>query len=304
MPKKIQVILNATAGTANSNSDTDAIEKLLMDAGLEVTIRLFDSGDDLEELIEAALATSPECIVAGGGDGTINAVASAITGTEIKLGILPLGTLNHFARDIGIPQKLEEAVEILAAGHTAKVDIGEVNGQYFLNNSSIGLYAKMVRHRELQQRITGRGKWFAAFRAMLAVLKRKPFMDVRLGLEGKRIARRVPLVFIGNNEYIMEGFEIGERDTLNAGMLSIYIPRYTGRMGLLRLATSALLKRLSEQSDFESHQVREVAIETKRGKLHVARDGEVSVMNTPLHYCIHPGALTVIVPKEEANAEL
>jgi diacylglycerol kinase family enzyme len=228
----------------------------------------------------------------------VSAVASALAGSDVPLGVLPLGTLNHFARDLGISLDLEQAVRDIAGGVLRKVDAGEVNGRVFINNSSLGLYPYMVLDREKQRRRLRRGKWHAMFWASMAVLKRYPFLDVRLTLNGLMTARRTPLVFIGNDSYAMDGVNIGTRERLDEGILSLHMVRPVGRLGLVRLALRAILGRLHEAEDFEMHKVDAVRIEPRKRRGHqlVAIDGEIALMQMPLQYRVRPAALTVIVP--------
>jgi diacylglycerol kinase family enzyme len=176
--------------------------------------------------------------------------------------------------------------------------VGEVNGRVFLNNSSLGLYPTIVRQREKQQERLGRGKWPAFVWATLTVLKRYPFLNVRLSTDDQRLIRHTPFVFIGNNEYQMESFNVGARSCIDKGELSLYVAHRTGRLGLLRLAWRALFGGLRDEQDFDALCTKEIFIETRRPKrLRVATDGEVTVMTTPLHYRVRPGALRVLVPK-------
>jgi diacylglycerol kinase family enzyme len=256
-------------------------------------------GDDVKEFVRRALSNGARAVVAGGGDGTVGSVAGALAGTDRPLGVLPLGTLNHFAKDLGIPLALEEAARNVCEGRAVPVDVGEVNGHVFVNNSSLGLYPRIVRRREKLQEREGSGKWSAFLRASMAVLLRYPFMSVRLEADGRQIARKTPFVFVGNNEYQVENLRLGARSCLDAGRLSLYVAHRTGRLGLLRLALSALLGRLREAHDFDALCAREIWVETRRPKrIPVATDGEVTVLSTPLHYRIRPGALKVIVPKD------
>jgi diacylglycerol kinase family enzyme len=240
-----------------------------------------------------------QVIVAGGGDGTINAVANELMGTSITLGVLPLGTFNHFAKDLHIPQGLEDAARNLITGHAVPVDVGEVNGRIFLNNSSLGIYPHIVRQREQEQK-NGRHKWVALVRASLSVLEHYSLLRVRLRVDGKDSWRRTPMVFVGNNKYEMEGLNFGARKKLDAGELSLCVANCARRVDLLRLAFLALFGRLHEAGDFEVLSASEISIETRRPRISVSTDGEVIQMNTPLNYCIHPGALRVIVPVENA----
>jgi diacylglycerol kinase family enzyme len=209
---------------------------------------------------------------------------------------LPLGTLNHFAKDLCIPLALDQAIANLAHGKALKIDVGEVNQRIFLNNSSLGLYPDMVRDREKQQRRLGRGKWLACGWATLAALRRYSFLSVRLCVDGEQHARRAPFVFIGNNEYVMQGFDIGERRRLDGGALSLYVAQRPGRLGLLRLALRAVFGRLAQARDFDMLLATDIEIATRHKRLRVATDGEVTIMATPLRYRIRTGALTVIVP--------
>jgi diacylglycerol kinase family enzyme len=215
----------------------------------------------------------------------------------VAYGVLPLGTLNHFAKDLGVPLNLDLAVANIASGGHVRVDVGEVNGRVFLNNSSLGLYPDIVRDREQQQSRLGRGKWLAFAWAALAALRRYPFLSVRLSVNGEEHARRTPFVFIGNNEYLMQGFNIGARARLNGGMLSLYVAQRPSRLGLVRLAWHALSGTLAQQRDFDVLLAPELAIDTRHKRMRVATDGEVTVMETPLTYRMRAGALIVIVPK-------
>lgn len=291
----IAVIINHDAGQSHSIDAADLAERL-RDGGHEPSITVARDGSGVVTAARTARADGAAIVVAGGGDGTINAVAAVLTGTDIALGVLPLGTLNHFAKAVRIPLKPELAVQTIVAGYRTRIDVGEVNGKVFLNNSSMGIYPEMVRERDAEQRHFGRSKWVAFFWASLRGLRRYPFLDVRLDVDGKLLIRHTPFVFIGNNEYAIEGFELGERKTLSAGRLSLYVSQRTGRLGLLGFALRALFGRLRQARDFDTLLATEIVIETRRSQVQVATDGEVTMMDTPLHYRIRTGALSVVVP--------
>ena len=297
-PAQAIVILNASAGGGCNAEFADNLAGKFQDAGLHVRVTLAASGDELVQTAERAVGEGYKTIVAGGGDGTLNAVASALVGSDVAFGILPLGTLNHFAKDLRIPLDLDSAVRTIAEGHTVPVDAGEINGRLFLNNSSLGLYPDTVRERERQQKRLGRGKWLAFFWAAVTALRRYPFLDLTISLGGKVFKRRTPFIFIGNNAYLMEGFNIGERERLDGANLSLYVVQRTGRMGLLALALRALFGRLRQAKDFDMLLAREIVIDTRHRAIRVSTDGEVSRMSPPLRYRIVPAALKVIVPKD------
>jgi YegS/Rv2252/BmrU family lipid kinase len=300
MATSVEIIINAGSGADDKEEMRSRLAEIFSATSLSANISLAHSGDEISSLARRAAKSEAQLVIAGGGDGTVNAVAAELVGTDKSLGVLPLGTLNHFAKDLHIPLSIEAAAASIIAGHSVKVDVAEVNGKIFINNSSLGLYPSIVREREKQQRL-GSGKWPAFLWAGIAVLRRYPFLDVKLSVDGDELTRRTPFVFIGNNEYEMESFNVGARSCLNAGKLSLYITNRTGRLGLIRLAWHALFGGLRNEKEFLALCAQEIWIATKHHRLRVAMDGEVTHMKPPLHYRVRPLALRVIVPRAEAN---
>ena len=299
MSAALPVLINTCAGVGCGAEEMDKLRDLFQVAGIEARIVPSRDGAELCEITKTAARENAPVIVAAGGDGTISAVASVLAGTQTALGVIPLGTLNHFAKDLRIPLDLKDAVRIIVAGHHIAVDVGEVNGSIFINNSSIGLYPDMVRMRSKQQQQLGLSKWHAMFWATLAVMRRSPFLCVRLGLDDVQHDYRTPFIFIGNNEYEMEGFKIGGRERLDGGRLSLYVTQRRGRWGLFSLALRALFGRLHQAKDFTAGAAHRIRVETRRRRLLVAKDGEITTMDVPLEYRIRPGALRVIVAAPE-----
>ncbi|MYM90228.1 sphingosine kinase [Rugamonas sp. FT82W] len=291
----IVVIVNASAGQGYCGGWTAALTEKFRSHGVEPDITLAKSGAEMIARAERAVAEGAPVVVAGGGDGTINAVASALAGTATRLGVLPLGTLNHFAKDLKIPLELDAAVANVVRGRACAVDVGEVNGRIFLNNSGLGIYPDIVRDREQQQRHLGRSKWPAFGRALFAALRRFPFMSVRLKINGEEHLRRTPFVFIGNNEY-QQGLTLGARAGLDSGKLCLYVAQKPSRLGLLRYGLHAMLGKLGQERDFDVLSASELIIETRHHHMRVATDGEVSLMKPPLCYRSRAAALSVIVP--------
>ena len=294
----VPVIINATSGGGHSREDFARLEKLFADNGMAARI-VPARGAEIANAARAAMRTHPRLVVAAGGDGTVSAVADAVRGTDTTLGVLPAGTLNHFAKDLGIPTELEAAVRVLANGRRVAIDIGEVNGNTFLNNSSLGLYPDMVRDRTRQQRRFRRSKWTAMFWALLATVRRSPLLSLRLCVDGEHHDYRAPFVFIGNNKYTMEGFDIGTRERLDCSQLSIYTTHRCTAAGLAGLALRALFGRLHQAEDFAALTGQSLRVESTRRRLLVATDGEVTAMETPLEFRIVPRALHVIVPQAQ-----
>ena len=293
--QEIPVILNGRAG-GGSSANAEALRAALADAGLDARINTFARGEEIRKLARRALRERPPVIVAAGGDGTVSAVADVVRGSGTALGVIPAGTLNHFARDLGIPLDPAGAARVIGAGRRISVDVGEVNGRGFINNASLGLYADMVRKRQRHQRHLRRGKRMAMLWAALEVLDRSRLVDLRLELDERVQECRAPFVFVGNNDYVLEGFEIGKRERLDAGMLNVYTTRRTSAAGFFGLALRALFGRLRQADDFTESAVRSLRVESRRRRLLVATDGELNAFDTPLEFRIRPRSLQVIVP--------
>jgi len=299
--KAFAFLLNGKAGSCDVATATTLIEKLGAEHGVDVEVVSFGEGSDLAALAKEAVDKGAQVVAAGGGDGTISAVASALVGTDVALGVLPLGTLNHFAKDLGIPLKLEDAIGALFRGATVEIDVAEINGKIFLNNSSLGLYPRIVRQREASQR-RGLPKWVAFLRALLYVARNHSslYLHLKVDQAGSEF-RKTPFIFIGNNRYELTGLDIGKRNSLVGAHLWVCKAPDASRGGLLRLTLRALAGRLKDE-DLEATEAKEAWIETHSRHAHVSADGEVLAMEGPLHYKSRPQALKVIVPQRAAAA--
>jgi diacylglycerol kinase family enzyme len=291
-------VFNDSSGSGDCASAAKKLEEMFAAAGREARVTVVTGGgSQLREAAERAVVDGCDALVAGGGDGTINLAASVLAGRDIPLGVLPLGTLNHFAKDLSIPLELEDAVRVILDGITCRVDVGEVNGRIFINNSSLGVYPAVVRLRE-RYRASGLGKWVAALWAGLTVLRRNPFMAVRLIVQNDVTVRRTPFVFVGNNQYRMAGLQAGTRDSLSGGDIAVYVLNADRRVGLLRLAWQVVLKGVDQVKELDELTVSQATVEVRRSRLQVALDGEVVMLESPLEYRIRPAALQVYVPAD------
>jgi diacylglycerol kinase family enzyme len=289
----ITVLLNPlAAGAAELEAD---IAALFLAAGSEARIVKLERGQDLATLARAASART-SIVVAAGGDGTVSGVAAGLVGTPAMLGVLPLGTLNHFAKDLDIPLDLEKAVASIAAQRVGRIDVGQVNGRVFLNNSSIGIYPSIVEAREELRRL-GHRKWPAFAIATFRVLRRFRGVLVRIEIDGQQSVRRTPFVFVGNNAYELDGIRLGRRARLDGGRLFTYLAPRVRTRELPMLLARALLGRVRRSGAFEIVSGTELWIDTPRARhVRVALDGEITRMTTPLHYRTCPGALKVLLP--------
>ena len=299
-PPKVLVIVNRGGGSFNEQA-VERLEALFEEHGIAPEIRLVAPGDLGAVCAEAAQAKAHDVVAAAGGDGTIATAAAALAGTGRALGVLPLGTLNHFARDAGIPIDLAQAVALIAAGQSRRVDLAEVNGHIFINNSAVGLYPEMVRFRDETQARTGRSKRLAMMSASLRALRSFRRRRLWISAEGLEAPLRTPLLFVGNNRYEVNLLALGRRAAIDQGELCLYAVRARSRLHLFWAGLRGVFGKLDQQQDFLTAYVREAQISANRAALSLSLDGEALTLPTPLCYRILPGALTLIAPEAAAR---
>ncbi len=245
-----------------------------------------------------AKAGDIDAVVAGGGDGSISTVAGVLADSGVPLGVLPLGTLNHFAKDLGLPTDLDGAAAVIASGTTRLVDLAEVNGEIFINNSSIGIYPYIVLDRDRRLATHKLAKWMAMIPAFFRVMKHFPRRRLALSAEGWTRPYRTPCLFVGNNEYGMDLFTFGRREHLDRGELYIDVVKQRRPFGFFWMICRMCFGHADNARDIESFKVKEATVSSRTSRLPVALDGEVEFMRPPLNYRMRPKALRVIVPAE------
>ena len=293
-----KVLLNQGGGAlAADESLPDKVRQALEGAGLDVDVELVD-GAACALCCAAAVERKDGLLIVGGGDGTISAAAAALVGTDTKLGVLPLGTLNHFARDLGIPNDLDEAAKVIAAGKERRVDLGEMNGRIFVNNSAVGLYPLMVVDRDLQRKRLGRSKRLAMIVASVRTLARFGHRRLTLTINDEETARiDTPLLFVGNNDYRLEIGAAGTRESLEDGQLSVFVMRKKTRSGFIAASIRAFLNRARPDDMVRIDDVQRLRVASSKRQLAVSLDGEVVREDAPLDYRIRAKALRVIAPE-------
>lgn len=325
MSSSIQIIAN---GKAKEMLDPNAretflrlVEKVIPGARVD----FFGEGKGIAEMVQEGRECGITVVAAAGGDGTMNAVASVLSELEAvrdgsqqrmlrndtppdasqqhaipTMGVLPMGTLNHFAKDIGIPDTVEAALAILASGSPMRVDVGTVGDRIFLNNSGLGLYPDMVFNRERRQR-AGASKWLSVIVESLRALLRYRRLHITVHVDGETLTRRTPVVFVGNNKYSMKGTLASHRTSLRDGKLCLYMPHPRGRLGLLWFSVRAFFGNPTGDDNFDMILAHEFTISSSRKALRVSIDGEVTTLPTPLRYAIRPLSLSVLVPTAVAQ---
>jgi diacylglycerol kinase family enzyme len=229
-----------------------------------------------------------EYIAVIGGDGTISSVAGLVAHTNATLIPLPGGTLNHFTKDLEIDQDLETAINNVKTATPRRIDIASVNGLFFINNSSIGMYpASLHARKRLEDTF---GKWPAAIIGSLRALVRYRTYDVTIN--NRRL--NTPFVFVGNNDYKFDIFGPAGRNTLTEGVLSVYVLNSKTRWGLVKVFAHALTGKLNILNDFIAFKTASFTITSRHTRLSVSHDGEVSRVTTPLTYKAEKAQLKIL----------
>lgn len=228
-------------------------------------------------------------VIGYGGDGTLNSVAALVCSTSSVFAPIPGGTLNHFTKDLNIPQELDGALANLTTATIRHIDVGMVNDRLFLNNSSIGFYPATLKMRdELERGHTG--KWVAAVLSNIRAFMRYRRMQVEVNGE----TLKTPFVFIGNNDYKIEQQLIGGRTKLTGNMLSSYAILSQSRWGLFMLFVKSLFGAIGNSNDVKIWKSKQLVIRHKKSHVSVSLDGERTVMETPLMYSVKRKSLYVL----------
>ena len=290
---RIAVVRNPHSGSAPSRS---TLERAVSAAGLAADIVDLPNVD-IESRLDRIVSCC-EVVAAAGGDGTVSTVAAAVARAGNTLAIIPTGTLNHFARDAGIPTAIDQAIALIEDGRTRLFDLGVVNGHIFLNNVSLGSYPRMVHERDgLEQ--NGRSRPWATTMAVARTWWRLRKLTAELSMDGRSLIRRSPFIVVGNGSYVLSGLSLGSRDEISDGRLSLYVAPSTGRIGALSLPFRALVGRLERYERFETFRANRITATFSHHRIETGIDGEVRVLESPLSFQVRRGALRVLVPSIE-----
>ena len=294
---KIALVLNRDAGTLRGLDPQkvgDEIADIFRAAGHHVDVEVAVGRDAVAAIERSCKSKSADAVVVGGGDGTVSAAAAAAAESGITLGILPLGTMNFFARSLSIPADVKRAAAALAGAEVAEVDIARINGRWFVHSVALGLHPAMVAEREKMDYGSRYGKMLGSLRAFIRVVRNPRRFHVVIETDGKTVSRRTAGVVISNNP-LGEG-HMPYADRLNDGVLAVYVTTARGWAGLTRVTAAAARGAAAEHPLVEMLETTTATIATGSRSVPVTVDGELQLLRGPLKLECVAGGLKVLKP--------
>ena len=291
----ICVVMNPSSG--RKDADTEARLRAEFDRYPgRFVLRIVPAGITIAEEAERAIADDFPTVVAAGGDGTICAVAAVLAGTGRRLGILPMGTFNYFARGLGLPEDLSAAVDLIATGEAHPICVGDVNGRVFLNNASLGLYPAILQTRETTYSHWGRSRLAAHWSVLVTFLNFYHPLALTVTVDGVPLRTRTPLAFVARSAYQLDLFDLEGADCIRNHRFALFLAPDVNRWQLLFYALRLAWGRMEAGRDFELICGDDIVIETRRRRRLLARDGERERLSSPFRFRIRKDALCVIAP--------
>lgn len=301
--KPLSLIYNKKSGFHAANKD-EVYEQLVADlstAGFEIQSFELSECINFDQMMQDILlrhrqAENVGVVVAAGGDGTLNAVASKLMGTDIPMGILPLGTFNYVARVLNIPLDLLDAAKTISEGQPRSVHVAQLNQHIYLNNASLGLYPLFIQKRELFNKHFGRFPLHAYTSALDVLIRDRKELKLEMEVDGQRYPVKTPLIFFGNNQLQLAEMKLRIAEAAEAGKVAGVVVAKSDKQTLFKTLWQLIKGNLDQASDVYSFAADEVIVHSKRNKLTVAVDGEIVTMAPPLKITVRKHALNIMVP--------
>ncbi|HAE64790.1 diacylglycerol kinase family protein [Acinetobacter johnsonii] len=301
--KPLSLIYNKKSGFHAANKD-EVYEQLVADlstAGFEIQSFELSECMNFDQMMQDILlrhrqAENVGVVVAAGGDGTLNAVASKLMGTDIPMGILPLGTFNYVARVLNIPLDLLDAAKAIGEGQPRSVHVAQLNQHIYLNNASLGLYPLFIQKREQFNKHFGRFPLHAYTSALDVLIRDRKELKLEVEVDGQRYPVKTPLIFFGNNQLQLAEMKLRIAKAAEAGKVAGVVVAKSDKRTLFKTLWQLIKGNLDQASDVYSFAADEVIVHSKRNKLTVAVDGEIVTMTPPLKITVRKHALNIMVP--------
>ena len=301
--KPLSLIYNKKSGFHAANKD-EVYEQLVADlsaAGFEIQSFELSGCTDFERMMQDVLSrhghlSNRGVVVAAGGDGTLNAVASKLVGTGIPMGILPLGTFNYVARVLNIPLDVLAAAKVIGTGQPQAVNVAQLNQHIYLNNASLGLYPLFIQKREQFNKHFGRFPLHAYTSALDVLIRNRKELKLEVEVDGQRYPVKTPLIFFGNNQLQLAEMKLRIAEAAEAGKVAGVVVAKSDKRTLFKTLWQLMKGNLDRASDVYSFAADEVIVHSKSSKLTVAVDGEIVRVTPPLRITVRKNALNVMVP--------
>jgi len=297
--KTVTLILN------NCGKDKDKIITEILavfgDAGYKVKLVEFSSNSEFCATCDSAVKEAKAengIVIAAGGDGTVSAIGDLCHKYKVRMGVIPLGTFNYFAREHNIPLQPIEAARAIQNGVEKKVSAGFIGERLFLNNASFGLYTKIIKNREKDKKLFGRFKIVDMISAAHSLFSRQKTFTVNINLNGRQEAHKTTMIFIGNNNLQLENLGLEEVKCTRNDLLGVIIMSKISRWETARLLMRGVLKNMGKEETLDSFCSDSFEIDSERKNIEVALDGEIIKCQTPLLFHVEADALSLIVPAQ------
>jgi diacylglycerol kinase family enzyme len=294
-PQRVRAVINQSSGTADDESVIGLLEAAAAARNWHIQTCLVP-GPQIKQAIDEAVRDEPHALIVGGGDGTIRTALTRVMGTRTALGIIPMGTMNFVAKDLGIPIPTADAVAALVTAATRQVDVGEVNGHLFFHSSAIGIVPTLAERRE---RIRKAAHWRERLKHLWGAIRTAATAQpLSLTLEhgGSQEHKRTYSVIIANNPLSSDPLTPYRRHVLDGGDLSVYLAHHTGRLGIARLLFTFGSGWWFWDRSIVEFKSRSLRIRARRKRIVVSNDGELDTLSLPLRYTIHTRAVHVLAP--------
>lgn len=291
------MFLNPSSGAKLPEAEVAALKSEAEKVGLEVL--QLTKEIDCPALIRERISQGIRLFVAAGGDGTINTIVQPLINSEAVLAVIPVGTYNHFAKDLCIPLPWREALKVVVSGEVKQVDTARINERFFLNNISMGLYPELVAKREAKGRDYPR--WKARLLAAWSTLQKFPHVAATLDTANHHEVVKTHVLMISNNSYDLSRMGIeAPRTGLEEGRLSVYWLPHVSRLAMTSFVAHYLAGKVRTAPGFRSFRTAQIRMQSPRKQLNVGVDGEVLTFTTPLTITTVPQSLWVKVPRADA----
>lgn len=287
------LFFNSSSGLRLPEAETNALVSAAGEADLEVVPLSRDV--DVTAMVRMRIREGLKLFIAAGGDGTIHHVVQGLVNSEAVLGVIPIGTYNHFAKDLAIPLDWRQALDVALNGTTQQIDAARANERFFVNNLSMGLYPEMVARRE--ERGRNYPRWKARLLAAYGTFRKYPHVTLTIETEHHQEVVRTHVFMVSNNRYDLSRIGVeAPRERMTEGRLAVYWLPHLPRIALMKFVAHYLAGKVHEAPGFRSFRTLRMKVQSRKA-LHVGLDGELFQLTTPMVITIVPQSLLVKVPR-------